>query len=264
MSKFRSNLFLDDLPAAIRSEILAVSETVPLPIRTLIYSPDEPPKYVHFLTFGIASIVAMMSTGEGVEVGIVGREGIPEALLLLGPSGPVNQCFIQVAGAAMRVNFAQFQQHFYPLPEVHRALLRQVQTSVMTTSQIAACNRLHEVEERLARWMLMVADRVNESEFYLTQEFLAEMIGARRSTVTLAAATLKRSGIIDYNRGHIRILDRAALEDAACECYPILRSLLEETNTSTSRHVSRISGGSPRSADSAKSAASGKPDGRKR
>ena len=95
----------------------------------------------------------------------------------------------------------------------------------LIVNQLAACNRLHEIEERLARWLLMVSDRMASDKFYLTQEFLAEMIGAQRSTVTLAAGSLQRSGLIEYRRGHIHILDRERMESVACECYPIVRDL---------------------------------------
>ena len=230
MSDSRTNRILDQLPPDLCSRILVGAEDVSLPIRYDIYTPEAPPRHIHFMTGGIASIVTMMSSGDGVETGIVGREGVPEALHLLGSVLPVTQCFIQVPGSALRVDFRRFQQEFFPLPPVQRLIFQQVQISTMTTSQLGACNRLHEVEERLARWLLMVSDRIGSHKFHLTQEFLSEMIGSRRSTVTLAAATLKRSGLIDYNRGDIRILDRSALEDSACECYPIVRKLFDTMN----------------------------------
>ena len=105
-------------------------------------------------------------------------------------------------------------------------ILGQVQAAGLVMMQLSACNRLHEVEERLARWLLMIQDRLGSDHFYLTQEFLAEMIGARRTTVTLAAGSLQRSGLIGYKRGNIHILDRERMEAAACECYPIVRRLL--------------------------------------
>jgi CRP-like cAMP-binding protein len=122
--------------------------------------------------------------------------------------------------------FTDFQRDFYPSAPVRDAVLRSVQSQTLVLSQIAACNRLHEVEERLARWLLMVSDRLASESFFLTQEFLAEMIGARRTTVTLAAGSLQRSGLIEYKRGHIVIVDRSGLEDSACECYRIVRDLM--------------------------------------
>ncbi len=172
-----------------------------------------------------------MSTGDGVEVGIVGREGVPEALSLLGPAPGVTDCFVQVAATALRLDFHRFEQEFFSQEPVRRAILSYIQYSSLLTAQIAACNRLHDVEERLARWLLMVADRVGDTKFYLTQEFLAEMIGSRRTSVTLSAGALKRSGLIKYQRGHVEIVDRESLEDSACECYSISRRLLVNLNT---------------------------------
>ncbi len=226
MPAIASNHLLHQLPPELRQRIVAVAEPVSLPIRSTLYVPGKAPKHLHFVTSGIASVVAAMSTGDGVEVGLVGREGVPEAFHLLGPAGGVTDCFVQVAATALRVDFNQFREEFFPLEPVRRLLLQYVQYGSSLTGQIAACNRLHEVEQRMARWLLMVADRIGEQRFSLTQEFLAEMIGSRRSTVTLTAGLLKRSGLITYQRGQIEIIDRAGLEASACECYPITRKLL--------------------------------------
>ncbi len=174
--------------------------------------PIKAPKYIHFVTSGIVSIVTMMSNGEGVEVGLVGREGVPEAVHLLGPGLGVTECFVQVEATGLRMDFKRFFDEFFSQEAVRSVMLRYVQYHTLLTGQIAACNRLHEVEERLARWLLMVHDRTGTASFGLTQEFLAEMIGSRRSTVTLAAGLFKRSGIIEYRRGEITVLDRQALE----------------------------------------------------
>ncbi len=168
-----------------------------------------------------------MLNGDCIEVGLVGPEGVPELLYLLGPTPGTTECFVQMEATALRMDFTTFQQEFFPLEPVRRVVLRHIQHSTLMIDQIAACNRLHEVEERLARWLLMVADRIGADQFYLTQEFMSEMVGTRRSTVTIAAGGLKRAGLIDYSRGQIRILDRPVLEDVACECYPISRRLLD-------------------------------------
>ena len=222
-----SNLLLDKLPPDLCARILAASEPVELPIRTSLFNSIEPPRHIHFITSGIASVVTYMENGEGIEVGLVGREGSPEALCLLGPAPAVNDCFIQIAATALRIDYKRFEREFFPLDPVRRVMLQYVQYTTLLTGQIAACNRLHEVEERLSRWLLMVADRIGQPTFLLTQEFLAEMIGSRRSTVTLSAGVLKRSGLITYHRGDLKNLDRENLEDSACECYPISRKLLD-------------------------------------
>jgi CRP-like cAMP-binding protein len=225
MTEIKSNRLLDSLPEDFRSSLLARMEVVDLPIRTSIYEAGVEPKYAHFMTSGITSVVTFMEDGNGVEVGLIGYEGLVEAFHLLGPAPVPNTAFIQVAGSALRIPFADLKTDFLSHEPIRSSVLKMVQSQGLILSQLAACNRLHEVEERLARWLLMVADRVNSNAFYLTQEFLAEMIGAQRSTVTLAAGSLQRSGLIAYKRGNIQILDRAELETAACECYGVVRSL---------------------------------------
>ncbi len=222
-----SNLFLDRLPTDIRGRIIARSEPVPLPIRTVMFSPAAVPRYIHFITSGIASVVTTMLNGDGIEVGLVGPEGVPEILHLLGNAPGTTDCFIQVAATGIRMDFRRFEQDFWPLDAVRILTLRHIQYSNLIMGQIAACNRLHEVEERLARWLLMVADRIGQDHFNLTQEFLSQMVGSRRSTVTIAAGILKRSSLITYSRREIHIVDRSGLEAAACECYPITRKLLQ-------------------------------------
>ncbi len=220
------NLLLSLLPLEQRSMLMRSLEPVALPLRAVLFEPERAPYHVHFITSGLASIVTYMKEGEAAEVGLIGREGLPEALHLLGPALIQTNCFMQIAGTGLRMRFKDFEQLFQRDKAVRRPVLRYVQFQNLVLSQIAACNRLHEVEERLARWLLMVSDRIGDSELRLTQEFLSQMLGARRSTVTLVAGTLQRSGLIEYSRGHVQILDRAKLESAACECYRITQDAL--------------------------------------
>lgn len=173
----------------------------------------------------MTSIVTAMGTGELAEVGIVTREGFPEALHLLGPALVHTRGFMQIAGTGLRMSFKAFEQQFLEQESLSRLILRLVQYQSLTLGQLAACNRLHEVEERLARWLLMVQDRIGDPHIPLTQEFLANMLGTRRSTVTIIAGTMQRSGLIEYKRGHVKILDRPGLESIACECYRITHKL---------------------------------------
>ncbi len=221
MNHAPTNLLLDLLPAHERAMLMRQLEPVALPVRTVLFEPEQIPHYVHFITSGLASIVTYMKEGEAAEVGLVGREGMAEALHLLGPGHVQTNCFMQIAGTGLRMRFIDFEHIFRRDEAVRGTVLRYVQFQSLVLSQIAACNRLHEVEERLARWLLMVSDRIGDSELRLTQEFLSQMLGARRSTVTLVAGTLQRSGLIEYSRGEVKILDRAGLERAACECYRI-------------------------------------------
>lgn len=220
-----SNLLLATLPPANRNSLLSRLKPVSLPLRSVLYEPDETPKYAHFVTSGIASIVSSMSNGATAEVGIWGSEGLVESFHLLGRAKIPTRCFIQMEATALRMPYKDLQKEFQENEVLRQAVLQCVQTQGFILGQLAACNRLHEAEERLARWLLMVRDRVDSDTYFLTQEFLANMLGARRTTVTAAAGTLQRKGLIKYSRGRIRIVDSAGLENEACECYKTVRNL---------------------------------------
>ncbi len=228
MSTALQNLLIESLSPADRANLLRGLEFVELPRRAALFEAEEQPRYVHFVTSGVASIVTQMESGESVEVSIVGCESFPEKLFLFGPQvGPL-KCFMQISGAAWRMPFKRFQSDFLPIPGVARAMQQSMQYEALALSQLVACNRLHNVEERLARWLLMVQDRVGESELRLTQEFLGEMLGARRSSVNLAAGSLQRAGVISYRRGRIQIQHRDILESVACECYGVIARFFRE------------------------------------
>jgi CRP-like cAMP-binding protein len=220
-----TNLLLQALPAAYRNSLLSRMKPVTLPLRTGLYEPYETPKFAHFMTSGIASIVSSMSDGATAEVGICGRESLVESFHLLGRSRTPTRCFIQMEATALRMPFKELQKEFLENEDFRATALQCVQSQGYILGQLAACNRLHEAEERLARWMLMVRDRVSSESYLLTQEFLAAMLGARRTTVTAAASTLQRKGLIKYSRGRIQIVDSSGLESAACECYKTVRKL---------------------------------------
>jgi CRP-like cAMP-binding protein len=201
--------------------------TVPLNAREVLYEPDETPKFAHFMTSGIASIVGTMSSGAMAEVGIWGKEGLVESFHLLGSARIPTRCFIQIEATALRMPFKELQREFDESDELRECVLQSVQSQGAILAQLAACNRLHEAEERLARWFLMVRDRIENDTFYLTQEFLAVMLGSRRTTVTAAAGALQRKGLIRYSRGRIHIVDAAGLEKEACECYTTVREIYQ-------------------------------------
>jgi CRP-like cAMP-binding protein len=219
------NLLIEALPIALRKALLARLRPVSLPLWTVLYEPDEAPEYAHFLTSGIASVVTPMSNGSSAEVCIWGKEGLVESFHLLGNAEIPTRAFIQMDSSALRMPFKELQKMFLENSDLREILLQCVQKQVSIVAQLAACNRLHEANERLARWLLMVRDRVDNENFYLTHEFLATMLGARRTTVSSAAGALQRSGLIQYSRGRIRILDSAALERQACECYKTVKNI---------------------------------------
>ena len=206
---------------------MARMQMVPLPVGTVLTRSGELPEYGHFMTSGITSVVTYMQDGGAAEVGLIGKEGVVEAMHLLGSANSPTTAFVQVAGSALRLPFADLQKEASQSEPLLRGILQFIQRHNFALTQIAACNGLHEIEERLARWLLMVQDRVESPKFDLTQEFLASMLGARRTSVTLAAGRLQQSGLIEYRRGHIHILDREKLQNAACECYPIVSGLVD-------------------------------------
>jgi CRP-like cAMP-binding protein len=222
----KSNLLLSLLQAEDRDYLLARMQPVQLPVGTVIRESGERPAFAHFMTSGLTSIVTVMADGTGTEVGLIGSEGLVEAFDIIGSTLPPTRAFVQVEGSALRIRFSDLEKFMTMSPMFLQRLLQTVQCQAYILGQLTACNGLHEIEERLARWLLMVQDRLKSERFYLTQEFLADMLGARRTSVTLAAGSLQHSGIIQYRRGHIQILDRGGLQDAACECYPIVRDLL--------------------------------------
>ena len=198
---------------------------VDLPLRKSLYEPGIVPQYAYFMTSGIASVVAMMENGGMAEVGLIGREGVVGSFHLLGPAKVSTSCFIQLEATALRIRFVDLLNIFRVNEEVRERLLEFVQEQAVSLSQLAGCNRLHDNEERLARWLLMAQDRTQSETLNFTQEFLAMMLGARRTTVTLMAGVLQRRGLIKSQRGRVKILDRAALEAASCDCYQITKEL---------------------------------------
>jgi CRP-like cAMP-binding protein len=177
---------------------------------------------VYFLEDGICSIVATMSGGETVEVGIIGRDGLVGLPAVLGAVQSPNRCFMQIPGYGFRVKSKILTEQSEASPGLRVCLLRSVQGLLVQTAQTAACNRVHDLHERLARWLLMCHDRVQLDCVAITQEFLATMLGTRRSSVTVAARILQKAGLITYTRGHVTIEDLAGLKDASCECYQVV------------------------------------------
>ncbi len=220
-----NNLFLESLSRESRDSLVRLCAEVDLPLRKSLYEPGIVPQYAYFMTSGIASVVAMMENGGMAEVGLIGREGVVGSFHLLGPAKVSTSCFIQLEATALRIRFADLLNIFRTNEEVRERVLEFVQEQAVSLSQLAGCNRLHDNEERLARWLLMAQDRTQSETLNFTQEFLAMMLGARRTTVTLMAGVLQRRGLIKYQRGRVKILDRAALEAASCDCYQITKEL---------------------------------------
>jgi CRP-like cAMP-binding protein len=220
------NLLLDALSPELRGTILELTRAVDLPGRTLLHEQGETPAHVYFLCTGVASLVVTMAAGGSAEVGLTGHEGVVGGMQLLGPSPTPSQSSILMQGTALRIRFDDARGLFLTSNELRCRILEFVQQQNVTLEQIAACNKLHEAEQRLARWLLMCRDRSEQDTMTLTQEFMADMLGTRRTTVTMVASSLQERGMISYRRGRVTILSHTELAKAACPCYRICHAAL--------------------------------------
>lgn len=177
----------------------------------------------YFFEHGMASVVVTLDTGETVEVGVIGFEGVVGIPILLGATATADRTFVQIAGSGFRIRAQRLKEEFERAGEFRRIVTGYMQAFFAQAVQTAACNRHHTLEERLARWLLSCRDRTNTDELLLTHEFLGQMLGSRRPTVTLAANLLQKAGMIEYSRGKVTIQNRSALEGTACECYAVVR-----------------------------------------
>jgi CRP-like cAMP-binding protein len=224
------NLLLDALPAADRARLAPKLERVPLPNGMVIYESKAPITEVFFPLSGIISMVSTMREGT-VEIGTVGREGMTGLAVVLHADSMPTRAFVQVEGAALCIEAEALRSAVSESTALDRILRRYALAMYDQAAQSAACNRLHSLESRCARWLLMTHDRVDSDVLPLKQKFLAEMLGVHRPAVTVAAGMLQRAGIIQYTRGKVRVVDRAALESAACDCYETTRRSFEELRT---------------------------------
>ena len=198
-------------------------ELVRLKVHHLLHETGDALKSVYFCNSGMISILSVFPDGKSVEVGLVGKEGVVGLPLLVGFRTAATRAISQIDATAFRVDGEALIAFLRKFPMLERSLQQYSLTFTMEITQIAACNRLHDVEERLARWLLMCADRIKSTQLPLTQEFLAQMLGTRRSSVTVAAGILQKAAMIAYNRGDVKIVDRPKLEAAACECYELMQ-----------------------------------------
>jgi len=217
------NAILSGLGETAIAEVLEFGVFVDLALREQIYEPEQLIRSVYFPIDSVLSIVTRMRDGNQIEVGTIGREGMSAFPLLLGATTTANDCYCQVPGSAIRIDATLFHVISERDAAFRRLLDRYLQAYVNMLGQLAACNRLHSVYERCARWLLMTHDRVHANAIPLTHEYLAMMLGTGRSGVTIAAGTLQQAGFIKYGHGIITILDRDGLENASCECYEVAR-----------------------------------------
>ena len=213
------NLILRSLPRKESSQLLPLMEFVRLKLHQVLHEPGEAIKSGFFLNNGLGSLLTTHPDGKTVEVGLTGNEGFIGLPVIFGFKTSALRVVTQGEGTAYRVEVDTLLRMLPRCPELEKQLQRFSMVLGMQSTQLAACNRLHEVVERLARWLLMSHDRIGSDNLPLTQEFLAQMLGTRRASVTEAAGALQKAGSIEYSRGSVNILNRAGLEESACDCY---------------------------------------------
>lgn len=217
------NRLLDSLPPNELEELRPHLERMSVTHGYPFITPQKPIRHVYFPIDALASLVTVLEDGSTVEAGAVGREGMVGIPVILKANTTPMQTVVQIPGDVWRADATLIRDEFDRRRGLHTILNQYVHTMFVVASQSAACNRRHAVEPRLARWLLMSSDGIGSHELAITQEFLATMLGVRRAGVTEAASKLQADGLIRYIRGFVEILDRPALETAACECYHVVR-----------------------------------------
>ncbi|HEY6089240.1 MAG TPA: Crp/Fnr family transcriptional regulator [Gemmatimonadaceae bacterium] len=217
------NTLLGLLPPAERETVLARAELVTIQSKEIVFERDEPIRYVHFPEDCVISLVTELEDGDQVEAMTTGNDGFVGLAIFHGLTSSRLKAIGQISGQSRRITVKEYRELVAGCPDLYRLMHRYSQFVFETVSQSAACNRLHVIEQRCARWLLMSQDRVGRDTFDLTQEFLAEMLGVRRPGVTVAMGILEKSGLISHRRGSITVMDRARLEKASCECYQTIR-----------------------------------------
>jgi CRP-like cAMP-binding protein len=218
-----TNVLLQRAEKAECASIFPALEFVRLNVHQLLHEAGEVIKSVYFLNDGLASVLAVQPDGKSVEVGVIGREGFVGFPVVFGFKTSSGRVVTQCEGTAYRVEAARLRNLLPKCPKFAMSLQRFAMFLSAQSTQLAACNRLHEVDQRLARWLLMSHDRIGNMTMPLTQDFLAQMLGTRRSTVSTSASILQKAGMITYTRGNVTILNREKLEESACECYGIIQ-----------------------------------------
>jgi CRP-like cAMP-binding protein len=214
----------DDEFAGIRPSL----EYAELPARTVLYEPKQKLEFAYFLNSGMTSLVFKTKGGESVEVGVVGKEGFTPIAAAAGLRRTPHQAVMQVGGEGFRLPLEALEAALKVSPELREVMNRYAAVHGMQVAQTAGCNRLHDLDQRLARWLLLTQDRVGSGLLKITHDFLAMMLGTDRPSVSLAAGTLRKKKIIEYTHGAVRVLNRKKLESSACECYGLIQQFYGE------------------------------------
>lgn len=218
------NRLLAALPKNTYQQLFPKLQEVVLTLKEVIYQPGDVIRHIYFPESGIISLLSAVEEHSTLEVGVVGNEGMIGLPVFLGAKKSNNQALVQGAGIALKMKAAEFQKECRHNSELSQVLQRFTLSLITQISQSAVCNRYHRIDARLARWLLMMHDRILTDSFQITQEFLSNMLGVRREAVSKAATDLQHQQLIGYSRGNVLIINRKNLEGVACECYKIIKN----------------------------------------
>jgi CRP-like cAMP-binding protein len=219
----RQNHLLAALSPEVQGRLFDHLELAELPLRALMYEAGRPMRHVYFPTDSIISMQYLMENGASTAISVVGNEGLLGITLYMGGESTPSRSLVQSGGHAYRLPRPRVKEEFNRHGELLLLMLRYTQALITQVAQTAVCNRHHTIHQQLCRWLLLSMDRLSHNRLSMTQEFIANMLGVRRSGVTIAASKLEQLGVISYNRGMIEVLDRKRLESMSCECYRVVK-----------------------------------------
>jgi len=219
----QQNHLLAALSPEVQGRLFPYLELVPLPLRALLYESKRPMRHVYFPTDSIVSLQYLLENGASTAISVVGNEGLLGITLFLGGESTPSRSMVQSAGYAYRLPRLRVKEEFNRHGQLLMLMLRYTQALITQVSQTAVCNRHHSIDQQVCRWLLLSMDRLSHNHLTMTQEFISHMLGVRREGVTQAASKLQQLGAISYQRGLIKVLDRAKLETLSCECYAVVK-----------------------------------------
>jgi CRP-like cAMP-binding protein len=219
----QQNHILDALPPPERERLFPHLRLVTLPLGRVLYESGDTLRHIYFPTDSIVSLLYVLQNGQSAEIAVVGNDGAIGVALFMGGETTTNRAIVQSAGSAYRLTGTRLKEEFQRHGETLHILLRYTQSLLTQMAQTAVCNRHHTVDQQLCRWLLLSLDRLPSFELVMTQELIANMLGVRREGVTTAAGKLQKLGVVTYQRGHIKVLDRPRLERLSCECYSVVK-----------------------------------------
>jgi CRP-like cAMP-binding protein len=217
------NRILAAMPPCVMARIAPHLELIPMPLGQALYESGDSLHHVYFPTDSIVSLLYVMENGASAEISVVGNEGMVGVALFMGGESTPSRAIVQSAGQAFRMSGRYFKEEVNRHGDLLQQLLRYTQALITQMAQTAVCNRHHTIDQQLCRWLLLSLDRLPGNQLAMTQELIANMLGVRREGVTEAAGKLQKLGVIEYNRGHITVLDRPKLESLSCECYAVVK-----------------------------------------